>query len=82
MKRVETELGYKVIYEPNELGGYNASIPEFNGTVTQGDTLAHARAMARDAIKGWLEVLAKDNLSIPVAGVSNRPTVGRVSVAP
>ncbi len=82
MKRVETVLGYKVTYEPNELGGYCASIPAFNGTVTQGDTLEHARAMAQDAIEGWLEVLAKDSQPIPVEGVSNRPATGRVTVAP
>jgi predicted RNase H-like HicB family nuclease len=84
MKRVETVLGYKVIYETNELGGYCVSIPAFNGTVTQGDTLEHARFMARDAIEGWLEVLAKDKMPIPlpIQGVSNRPAVGRVTATP
>ena len=71
MKRVEIVLGYKVIYEPNELGGYNASIPALNGITTQGRTLAKARLMARDAIEGYLQVLIENDLPIPEEGDNN-----------
>jgi antitoxin HicB len=65
MKRVETELGYKVIYEPNELGGYCVYVPTLNGLATCGRTLDHARFMARDAIEGYLEVLQMKGLPVP-----------------
>jgi predicted RNase H-like HicB family nuclease len=35
------------------------------GLVTEGDTLAEARKMAKDAIKGYLESLRKDGRRIP-----------------
>ena len=35
------------------------------GLVTEGDTLAEARDMAADAIRGYLESLRKDGLQIP-----------------
>ena len=39
--------------------------PSLPGLVTEGDTLEEARAMAVDAIRGYLEALAKDGLPIP-----------------
>jgi len=45
---------YTVIYEPAECGGYYARVPALNLT-TEGRTLKEAKAMARDAIKGYLE---------------------------
>jgi len=36
------------------------------GLVTEGNTLEEARAMAVDAIRGYLEVLTKDGQPIPV----------------
>jgi antitoxin HicB len=46
-------------------GGYVAICPALPGCVTQGETLEEARAMAREAIHGYLEALAKDGQPIP-----------------
>jgi predicted RNase H-like HicB family nuclease len=41
-------------------GGYVVTCPALPGLVTEGDTLDEARAMATDAIQGYLESLKKD----------------------
>ena len=56
---------YTVLFEPAEEGGYVATCPALPGLVTEGDTLAEAREMARDAIRVYLESLQKDGLPIP-----------------
>jgi antitoxin HicB len=56
---------YTVLYEPAEEGGYVVTCPSLPGLVTEGDTLEEARDMAADAIRGYLESLAKDGLPIP-----------------
>ena len=45
---------FTVVYEPAEGGGYYAHVPVLNVT-TEGQTLADAKEMARDAIEGYLE---------------------------
>ena len=55
---------YTVLFEPSE-GGYIVTCPSLPDLVTEGDTLGEARAMAADAIRGYLEVLSKDGLPIP-----------------
>lgn len=57
---------YTVVFEPAEEGGYVARVPALSGVVTQGETLDEARSMARDAIKGYLESLAKDGEPAPI----------------
>jgi predicted RNase H-like HicB family nuclease len=64
MKSVE-EYHYTVLFEPAEEGGYVATCPALPGLVTEGDTLAEARAMASDAIRAYLESLRKDGQPIP-----------------
>jgi antitoxin HicB len=54
-----------VLFEPAEEGGYVVTCPALLGLVTEGDTLEEARAMAADAIRGYLESLAKDRLPFP-----------------
>lgn len=56
---------YSVIFEPAEEGGYTVTCPALPGLVTEGDTLEEARAMAKEAIIGYLESLAKDGQPIP-----------------
>jgi antitoxin HicB len=56
---------YTVLFEPAEEGGYVVTCPALPGLVTEGDTLEEARDMAADAIRGYLESLAKDGLPIP-----------------
>ncbi|MBI3091333.1 MAG: type II toxin-antitoxin system HicB family antitoxin [Candidatus Tectomicrobia bacterium] len=57
---------YIVVFEPAEEGGYVVRIPALPGVVTQGETLDEARSVARDAINGYLESLAKDGETGPI----------------
>ena len=60
------EYRYTVVFEPAEEGGYVVTVPALGGLTTQGETLAEARAMAKEAILGYLEALAKSGDEIPV----------------
>lgn len=53
---------YSVFFEPAEEGGYVVTCPSLPGLVTEGNTLDEARSMAAEAIRGYLEALAKDGL--------------------
>ena len=59
------EYRYTVLFEPAEEGGYVVTCPALPGLMTEGDTLDEARAMAKEAIVGYLESLRKDGLPIP-----------------
>lgn len=59
------EYSFTVLFEPAEEGGYVATCPALPGLVTEGDTLEEARANASDAIRGYLESLAKDGMEPP-----------------
>lgn len=58
------ECTYTVIYEPAEEGGYLARVPALDAA-TQGETLAEARAMAKDLIQGHIEALLKLGRPVP-----------------
>ena len=58
-------LNFTVVMTPDETGGYVVTCPALPGLVTEGDTLEEARAMAADAIRGYLESLKKDGEPIP-----------------
>lgn len=56
---------YTVYYlRDAEVGGYTAHVPAL-GIVTEGETLKEARAMARDAIEGWIEAARELGKPIP-----------------
>jgi predicted RNase H-like HicB family nuclease len=59
------EFAYTVLFEPAEEGGFVVTCPALPGLVTEGDTLEEARAMAADAIRGYLESLVNDGEPIP-----------------
>jgi predicted RNase H-like HicB family nuclease len=82
-KPVKTkEYSYTVFFEPAEEGGYVVTCPALPGLVTEGDTLKEARAMARDAIRTYLESLRKDKLPIPSdKKIKLRPVKETVKVA-
>jgi predicted RNase H-like HicB family nuclease len=63
--RAHEEYNFTVLYEPAEEGGYVVKCPALPGLVTEGDTLEEARAMAEDAIRGYLESFRKDGLPVP-----------------
>lgn len=64
-RQAMSKLQYTVLFEPAEEGGFVATCPALPGLVTEGDTLAEARAMVKDAIEGYLESLRKDGLKPP-----------------
>ena len=66
------EHHYTVVFEAAEEGGYVATCPALPGLVTEGDTIEEARAMAAEAIRGYLESLAKDGLTAPLEGPQPR----------
>jgi antitoxin HicB len=69
-------LNYTVLMTPDETGGYVVTCPALPGLVTEGDTLEEARAMAADAIRGYIESLQKDGEPIP----TDNPIVEKVTV--
>lgn len=71
------EYTYTVVFEPvEEAGGYVATCPALPGLVTEGDTLEDARAMAADAIQGYLESLRKHGQPIPAGEVHESEAIG------
>lgn len=54
---------YTVLFEPAEEGGFVVTCLALPGLVTEGGTLEEARAMAEDAIRGYIESLRKDSAS-------------------
>jgi antitoxin HicB len=57
---------YTVVFEPAEEGGYVVTVPALPGLVTEGDSLEEARAIVKDAIRGYLESLVKHGEDIPL----------------
>lgn len=58
------EYSYRALFEPAEEGGFAVTCPALPGLVTEGDTMEEARAMASDAVRGYLESLRKDRLPV------------------
>lgn len=78
---VTHQYRYTVLFEPVEEGGYVVTCPALPGLVTEGETLEEARAMAADAIRGYLESLAKDGLPIPPEDPEPRGSIIKETVA-
>lgn len=57
---------YTAFFELNEHGGYTVTVPALPGLVTEGKDLNHARAMAKDAVRCYIEGLRKAKEPIPV----------------
>jgi predicted RNase H-like HicB family nuclease len=47
----------EVVIEQDETGYFVAEVPAFPGCVSQGKTLAEAKANIKEAIAGWLAVM-------------------------
>lgn len=54
-------MKFSVVLEPAEEGGFNVSVPAFDGCFTQGETEEEALQNAREAILCYLEGLEKVN---------------------
>ncbi|MEO9029783.1 MAG: type II toxin-antitoxin system HicB family antitoxin [Ktedonobacteraceae bacterium] len=60
------EHTYTIILEPDpDEGGYTVTVPSLPGCVTQGETIEEAIAMARDAIRLFIETLVESGESVP-----------------
>ncbi len=55
----------EVIIEKDETGYYVAEVPAFPGCVSQGRTLAEAKANIKEAIELYIESLQADGMPIP-----------------
>ena len=76
------EYTYTVFFQPAQEGGWIASVPALPGCYTQGDTITQARAMAVEAIAGYLEALEKDGQTFPQdVRLRGKPTKERIRVA-
>jgi predicted RNase H-like HicB family nuclease len=64
---------YTVLLQPEPEGGYTVTCPALPGLVTFGATLEEARAMAADAIRGYIECLQEDGEPIPDSDPHRRP---------
>ena len=56
---------YKVIFEPQEEGGYTVTVPALPGCFSEGDTYEEALANIKEAITLYLESLQADGLPVP-----------------
>jgi len=60
------EYRYTIILHPDiDEGGYTVTVPALPGCVTQGETLEEAIAMAKDAIRLYVESLIADGEAVP-----------------
>jgi antitoxin HicB len=56
---------YRIILNQEPEGGYTVTVPSLPGCITYGDNISHAKAMAKEAIEGYLEVLKEQGAEIP-----------------
>lgn len=48
---------YRAVFKPDlKVGGYTVGVPALPGCCTEGDTLAEAKRMTKEAIELWLSV--------------------------
>jgi len=59
------QMSYRVLLRKEPEGGYTAIVPTLPGCVTFGDTIEEAIAMAKEAIKLYLESLREHGEEIP-----------------
>ncbi len=71
---------YTVLLQPEPEGGYTVTCPTLPGLVSYGASLEKARAMAADAIRGYIECLREDGEPIPESDPAPAPLVDQVSV--
>jgi antitoxin HicB len=62
---VDGQRVYEVVLCPEQDGGYSVVVPELPSVATQGETREEALEMAKEAIEGYLESMADDDLPIP-----------------
>ncbi len=65
-QETSSEYSFTVFFEPAAEGGYVVTCPALPGLVTEGDTLAEARRMARDAIRKFVSDPVKEKISVAI----------------
>lgn len=65
--RPASEYGYTAVFEPMAEGGYDVIVPAIPEIATFGSTIENARAMAKDAIRCFLESAIRTGEAIPRA---------------
>ena len=64
---------HKAVLTPDlEAGGYTVEVPELPGCLSEGDDLAEAKRMTKDAIELWLSVAGQGHVSVRVNGCRSR----------
>jgi len=58
-------LSYRILLRKEPEGGYTVIVPSLPGCVTYGDTIEHAKEMAKEAINLYLESLRAHGEEIP-----------------
>jgi antitoxin HicB len=58
-------LLYNLFFQPEPEGGFTVTVPALPGCVSYGKSLEEAKAMAADAIQGYITSLKKHNEPIP-----------------
>ena len=62
-----SEYTYTIILEPDpDEGGYTVTVPALPGCVTQGEIIEEAIAMAKDAIRLFIETLMAEGQPVPL----------------
>lgn len=56
---------FRVILDPNELGGYTVTVPALPGCISEGDTKEEALANIQEAIELYIESLQGDGEAVP-----------------
>ena len=56
---------YRILLTPEAEGGFSVNVPALPGCFTQGETIAEAIEMAKEAISLYIETLQADGEVIP-----------------
>lgn len=59
------ERTFYAVFQPEPEGGYTVTCPSLPGLVTYGANRAEARAMAEDAVAGYIACLEEDGEPVP-----------------
>lgn len=65
------ERTYYALFQPEPEGGYTVTCPALPGLVTYGASLEEARAMAADAVAGYVACLEEDGEPVPDGDASD-----------
>lgn len=73
--RVHGRVYRAVLTQDLKVGGYTVRVPGLPGCITEGNTIAEAKRMTKEAIELWLSV---NNRKLPGAGRGLRQGTGEV----